>query len=67
VYKEVLLVARGIRELELGVQKSQENGHTKAYNGVQQNENCVQLSVGDSHVKLVVAEESELSLRRLCM
>jgi hypothetical protein len=39
LYNESLFVATGIRELELGVQKSQENGNTMAYNGVQQNEN----------------------------
>jgi hypothetical protein len=44
LYNESLLVARGIRELELGVQESQEN------------ENWVQLSVGD---KWVVEEELE--------
>jgi hypothetical protein len=32
LYNESLLVARGIREFELGVQKSQKNGNTKEYN-----------------------------------
>jgi hypothetical protein len=61
-YKSLLFVARRIRELELGVQKSQENGNTTAYIGVQHNETSFQLSVGDSHGKLVVEEELEFSL-----
>jgi hypothetical protein len=36
LYNESLFVARGIRKLEFGVQKSQENGNKMAYNGVQQ-------------------------------
>jgi hypothetical protein len=36
LYNESLLVARGIRELELGVQKAQENGNMTAYDRVQQ-------------------------------
>jgi hypothetical protein len=41
LYNKSLLVARGIRELELGVQKTKENGNTTVYNGVQQNESSV--------------------------
>jgi hypothetical protein len=53
LYNENLPVARQIRELKLGVQKSQENGNATAYKEVQQNESSVQLSVGDSHGNLV--------------
>jgi hypothetical protein len=35
------------------------------YNGEYENENLVQLSVGDSHGKLVVEEESEVSQWKL--
>jgi hypothetical protein len=65
LYNKSLLVARGIRGLELVVQKSQENGNTTAYIGVKQNANLVQLSVGDSHGKSVVEEELEVSRSRL--
>jgi hypothetical protein len=56
-----LLVARGIRELELGVQKSQGNENKMAYNREPKNENCIQLLVGDSHRKLF-EEELEVNL-----
>jgi hypothetical protein len=66
LYNYSLLVARGIRELELGVQKNQkENGNTTAhteYNRESKNENWVWLSVRDSHGKLVVGEELKVSL-----
>jgi hypothetical protein len=57
-----MFVASGIIELELRFQKSQENGNTTAYNGVQQNESSVQLSVGDSHGKLEAEEQLEVNL-----
>jgi hypothetical protein len=67
LHNESLLVAREIRELELGVQKRQENENPTAYSGVQQHGNWFQMSVGDGHGKLAVEEELEVSLWRLSM
>jgi hypothetical protein len=39
LYNESLLVARGTRELELEVQKHQENGNTAVCNRESKNEN----------------------------
>jgi hypothetical protein len=57
LYNESPFVAREIIELELGVQKSQGNGNIAEYNRKSENEKGVQLSVGNSHGKLVVEEE----------
>jgi hypothetical protein len=75
LYNESLFVAREIRELLqnwnwgfrrckriFGEERESENGSTTEYNGEYESENWAQLPVGDSHGKLGVEEEFEVSL-----